>query len=69
VVSQPHLGGGAARLAYFYVVRVKDLLLRYGRAAWRQVQPDEAMVRRIERDSVLREREAALRDWLAPGQG
>ena len=51
----------SARIYFYYPVRLKDLLLRYGRAAWRLLRRDEEMVVLAEREN----RKTALRDWLA----
>ena len=49
------------RIYLYYPVRLKDLLLRYGYAAWRLLRRDEEMVMLVEREN----KKTALRDWLA----
>lgn len=45
------------RVYLYYVVSLKDVLLRYGGSAWRLLRRDEEMV-------ALAKRENAIRDWL-----
>ncbi|MGA9350203.1 MAG: nucleotidyltransferase family protein [Anaerolineae bacterium] len=49
------------RIYLYYPVRLKDLLLRYGRAAWRLLRRDEEMLALAKREKE----KTALRDWLA----
>jgi hypothetical protein len=49
------------RIYFYYPVRLKDLLLRYGRAAWRLLHRDKEMVMLVERKN----NKTALIDWLA----
>jgi hypothetical protein len=49
------------RIYLYYPVRLKDLLLRYGRTAWRLLRHDEEMIASAERE----DRGNALVDWLA----
>jgi hypothetical protein len=49
------------RIYFYYPVRLKDLLLRHGRAAWQMLRRDEEMMALVEREN----RKTALSDWLA----
>lgn len=49
------------RIYLYYPVRLKDLLVRYGRSAWRLLRRDEAMLASARRE----DKGNALVDWLA----
>ncbi|MBM3166611.1 MAG: nucleotidyltransferase family protein [Chloroflexi bacterium] len=49
------------RIYLYYPVRLKDLLLRHGRATWQMLRRDEEMMALVEREN----RKTALSDWLA----
>jgi hypothetical protein len=49
------------RIYLYYPVRLKDLLLRYGRTTWRLLRHDEEMIALAEQEA----RGNALVDWLA----
>ena len=51
----------STRIYFYYPVRLKDLLLRYGRATWQMLRRDEETVALVEREN----KKAALSDWLA----
>jgi hypothetical protein len=49
------------RICIYYPVRLKDLAVRYGRAAWRAIIGDDRAMATIDQSN----REVALRAWLA----
>jgi hypothetical protein len=50
------------RIYFYYLVRIKDLLIKYGRTTWRMLRRDEEM-------AVSVAREATLDEWLLSMDG